>query len=99
MEGRHKTPVFWQDLNCPERQGTLHHMDTKRRSTSEGASGRGRTPNRSRLAHAGAGSRPAPGGGLLSRRLLADEDLPPAQTLMRPFRVADLVERVKSMLG
>jgi hypothetical protein len=42
---------------------------------------------------------PRGGGGLLSRRLLADEDLPPAQTLMRPFRVADLIERVKSMLG
>jgi hypothetical protein len=34
-------------------------------------------------------------GGTLSRALLADEDLPPVQVLLRPFRIGDIVERVR----
>lgn len=38
-------------------------------------------------------------GGALSRRGLGQEDLPPAQVLLRPFRVGDLVEQARRLLA
>lgn len=38
-------------------------------------------------------------GGTLSRSFLAEEGLPPALVLMRPVRVGDLVDAVRTVLG
>jgi DNA-binding response OmpR family regulator len=38
-------------------------------------------------------------GGVWNRAELAQEDLPPAEVLLRPFRVGDLVSQVQRMLG
>jgi DNA-binding response OmpR family regulator len=37
-------------------------------------------------------------GGILNRALLERDDLPPAQVLLRPFRVGDIVERARELL-
>ena len=38
-------------------------------------------------------------GGVFSRAELSQEGMPPAQVLLRPFRIGDLVEQVRKVLG
>ncbi len=37
-------------------------------------------------------------GGMLDRKTLSQEDLPPMKVLLRPFRIGDLVEQVRKVL-